>query len=54
MLSQRRYGAALGRLDEADGATRADVRLDLCDGVALARGGRRWPPELMLEDLVAG
>lgn len=40
VLPRRRYGAALGPMDEADGATFADVRLDLCDGVAPARGGQ--------------
>ena len=38
VLPRRRYGAALCTMDEADGATFADVPLDLCDGVALARG----------------
>ncbi|XXT19238.1 hypothetical protein WME94_54340 [Sorangium sp. So ce429] len=29
VLPRRRYGAALGPMEEADGATFADVRLDL-------------------------
>ncbi|WP_437938089.1 hypothetical protein [Sorangium sp. So ce341] len=40
VLPRRRSGAALGLMTEADGATFADVRFDLCDGVALARDGQ--------------
>lgn len=54
VLSRRRYGAALGPMDDADGATLADVRLDPVRRRRRSPGVDDGGAVLTLEDLDTG